>query len=71
MNTSTPRPPATLRLIRTWRRRKSRLKSLGTMGMPMWLGAKARPMYSPKSASCTPTNAAALPGGRTSTTTVT
>ena len=32
--------------------------------MPLWLGANEAPMYRPKTASCTPRNANAMPSGR-------
>ena len=38
------RPPVTLRLVSTCRRRKSILTSAGTIGMPLWFGAKEAPM---------------------------
>ena len=54
-----------LRLIRTWRRRKSSFNLGETSGMPMWLGANDEPMYRPKTASWTARNATACPGGST------
>ena len=42
MNTEISDPPLMLRLIRTWRRRKSSFSLCDTSGMPTWLGANAR-----------------------------
>ena len=33
--------------------------------MPLWFGANEAPMYTPKTASCTPMNANAMPSGST------
>ena len=44
-NTEIGGPPLMLRLIRTWRRRKSSFNLGETSGMPMWLGgANDEPM---------------------------
>ena len=32
--------------------------------MPLWFGAKDAPMYTPKTASCTPMKANAMPSGQ-------
>ena len=37
------RPPLMLRLIRTWRRKKSNLSLGETRGIPMWFGANDEP----------------------------
>jgi hypothetical protein len=65
MNVDISGPPLMLRLIKTWRRRKSSFNLGDTSGMPMWLGANEEPMYRPKTASCTARNANAFPGGST------
>ena len=38
--------------------------------MPMWFGANEAPMYSPKTASCTPRKAKAIPSGSNANTAV-
>ena len=44
MKIETHRPPVMLRLISTWRRRKSSFSLGETSGMPMWFGANEEPM---------------------------
>jgi hypothetical protein len=63
MNTEMRGPPLMLRLIRTWRRRKSSFNLGDTRSMPMWLGANNAPMYRPNTASCAARNATAFPRG--------
>ncbi|MNW55978.1 hypothetical protein D3C74_336730 [compost metagenome] len=63
MKTSTARPPRMLRLMRTWRRRKSILTSGAMTGMPLWLGANEAPMRKPNTASSTPMKAKPMPTG--------
>ena len=57
-------PPRTLRDVRTCLEKKSSFKSRAITGMPLWLGANDAPMYTPNTATCTPTNANAMPIGR-------
>ena len=43
--------------------KKSSLASGAMTGIPLWLGAKEAPMYTPKTASCTARKLTAMPGG--------
>ena len=68
MATSKARLPRTLREVVTCRRRKSRASPRAGMTIPLWLGAKAQPRYSPKSPAAPggtpPPAAATAPGTR-------
>ena len=59
------RPPRTLRAVVTWRCTKSSFSPGTGMGIPLWLGAKAHPRYSPKMPCCTAMKATARHGDRT------
>ena len=54
----------TLRLVNTWREKKSMRDSLRVIGMRLWLGTNEAPRYTLKTAICAPKEAAALLTGR-------
>ena len=57
-------PPRMLREVRTCLEKKSSFAFGAMIGIPLWFGANEAPMYTPKTASCTPRKANAMPTGR-------